>query len=200
MHSPSAGAVPGLTHEFLLGSISDLQDTIRAADTKSEVLLVVLSLPIMNFSAIDQAATAIFRDYGWMSYVAKPAVALAVLSWVAAFFLFIRVLIARTIRPGVIVNAPGRSSFFPIHHFSYDWRHFICDRPSRTPVNLDVVISELPSNEEQIRRELAFEQIKLGSIASRKLYLVKLGFQFSLLSGATWLLTFFLMRAGAAHW
>jgi len=156
---------------FLYAAIEDLQGTVRALDIKAEVLLVAMTVPLYDASGIAATLSKLLRE-GLVGFRILTAIIVLwiALAWIAAFIATFRVLVASHNPSDAIPDhAPAKGSFFAGHLFKFTRKDLIRDRLVTCSHTLRQHLDELPTGDEQVKAELAFEHLKLAFICSRKI-------------------------------
>jgi hypothetical protein len=161
---------------FLYTSIADIQATIRAMDFKANVLLLVLFVPISRVTDISGAirhfGAGQFGKLGWIPIIMAAAVAIF---WLASLVLtFWYVSAVHDPSAHVTGKKPPGTFYSPTLYKVRLWN--IESRRSASAQSLDDHLAQIPANDEDVCRELAFEQMKLVYIRSRKMALIKWGY------------------------
>jgi len=158
---------------FLYQSIVDMQGTIRAIDTKLNIAIVILSLPFTTISSIYKRFISISELYPNLSarIVAFSFFIIFGLLWFITFCTTLNGLIGidnpASHITGCAENLTGVFYCGGIFKFSFldnlFNRRCICSTQS-----LENHIKMLPNSENDMLRELAFEQMKLAYIRHMK--------------------------------
>lgn len=155
---------------FLYQSISDLQGTIRAIDTKLGIVFVILSLPFSTigsiygrFRSISEICTGLRMYFAYATFVA-----FAVL-WFMAFVIALRGLIGIDNPTCHIYGSDATGVFYSAGLFSHRFSDAFFNRASlRSTRCVEAHLSLIPTSEEALLGELAFEQMKLAYIRDIK--------------------------------
>ena len=176
--------------DLLYNSIEDLEGTIRAVDSKISYLLVVLFLPVTQFSLVRSGIRSIFARSLATEIVSLSLAALAAMLWAASAYFSARALMPAD-APDVLGDEhETMSCFYPRHLFNLSARVVVlgggkCERA------LSDHVDSLPEEEDQLVRALSCEQIKLMYIASLKSMRSRLAYltliAWGAASGALWL-------------
>jgi len=162
--------------QFLYASISDIQATIRAMDTKANVLLLVLFVPVSRITDISPMFHYLTRErFGFMSWIATVVAVAMLFFWLVSLVLTLWY-VSAVHNPSTHVTGnkpPG--SFYSATLFNVRLWNIKSARYASSQ-SLDEHLKQLPQTDEEICRELAFEQMKLVYIRSRKMALIKSGY------------------------
>ncbi|MGJ8640298.1 MAG: hypothetical protein ACSHYA_12995 [Opitutaceae bacterium] len=181
---------------YIYASIDDIRSTIRSSDSKVSYLLVVLFLPLTKLGSIYGTISSLF---GATECIAGLLLMLTVVlwstSWGLAFWMAFRTLL--------IVNSPVdrisggesvESTFFPSSLFKQSFTNCLGIRTEgqKSSSSLQDHFDKFPNDEDSIRKELVFEQMKTMYIASVKGRRCTTAYWFSLiwitLGGILWFL------------
>lgn len=185
---------------FLYESIKDAQSTIRQLDTKSNAMLVVLTLILVNINHI-AAATRYLINHEEFSWIWQSLSGLCALAWLLAVACSCRVLNA-SLNPARFVQTYGKAhgTFFSAGNFvtiPILSLLFGNAKPRDIPI-LDDHKNTIPRTSENILNELTFEQMKIVYIRDVKSMRLRWGFVFGsavlLISAFLWV---FGLAAGA---
>lgn len=175
---------------FLLSSINDIQSTIRALDTKVGFLFVVLFLPYRNCNKIYSVCYSfLFDKNNEIVFLNFAIIVLFLTSWCLSFISLIRAIMSIENPSSHIVNSSDYSgSFYCGGLFPIKFIDSLINRGSIT-ASKDVrrYVESLPSSEDEIVNELAFEQMKLAYIRDMKFIRQRWAYKFTII----WLLSGF---------
>jgi len=161
---------------FLYASIADIQATIRAMDFKANVLLLVLFVPISRITDIAPLFHHLERErFGRMSWVAIIVAAGVLFFWMVSLILTLWYVSAVHDPSTHVSGKKPAGTFYSPTLFNVRLWNIESARYASTQ-SLDDHLEQLPRTEEDICRELAFEQMKLVYIRSRKMALIKSGY------------------------
>jgi hypothetical protein len=164
------------TAQFLYAAIGDLQGTVRAVDFKAEVMLFAVtvplsilptvSIPLWNMVTAGSLIVRIFTACGTLGMV---------VFWPAAFIATFRVLVGSH-NPGdsIADHSPANGAFYSGGLFKFKMTDLMLDRLVTAPVSLKQHIASLPTDVDGVIAELAFEQLKLAYMCSRKIAMFNL--------------------------
>jgi hypothetical protein len=156
---------------FLYSSITDIQSTIRANDTKAAVVMGILILALsntgkiyLNFSKLHQA---VYCGQGqWQLWA---LIMLFFVTWLAAFIAAIRAVMAIH-NPASRITVTDRPSgtFYNGELYDLGLGDVFVTRNVTSKVSLEDHVKNLPDSIENIKQELVFEQMKLAFIRDMK--------------------------------
>jgi len=164
------------TAEFIKEAILDIQTTIRAIDTKIAALLTTLIVPF----------TFLGRIWSHLSYICtleQKTLGVALffsffIVWALSIFSLARGLSAIDNPANHIVNSSKHKGLFyggGLFEFSLI-DSFINRKVIKASKDVKSHLADLPSSQDEINEELAFEQMKLIYIRDIKIYRFKTGF------------------------
>jgi hypothetical protein len=169
--------------QFLYSSISDIQSTIRAIDTKISFLIVVLSLPSTGFDKVSKyflLAWAGSKKDSISLALYSVAVICSLIFWFLAFLTAIRTVVAiDDPSEHILYKVKPTGSFYCRRLF--DLKFIDAVFHSRSAISNRTVLQiadALPKDENELIQELAFEQMKLAYIRDLKLLRQKWSFVF----------------------
>ena len=100
------------TH-FLYAAIADTQSTIRALDTKTNYLMVILLIPLAKLGSIYTKCFDLFAlPHPWARWVFLLLIAVFAIAWCAAIFAVFKTLTATDDPAGHVSGNHPRGSFF----------------------------------------------------------------------------------------
>lgn len=158
---------------FLYQSITDMQGTIRAIDTKLGIGMVILSLPFTTISGIYNRFFAIPLKCPTplSQFAAYVAFAIFGLLWAVAFYSAMKGLVGVD-NPACHITGYKKSLSGIFYSAGIYKRNFLDNFLNRKRLcsirSLVAQASALPNTEEQIVEELVFEQMKLAYIRDMK--------------------------------
>jgi hypothetical protein len=170
--------------EFLREALSDSQSTIRAIDAKLAAFLTALILP---FSLLGRAWAHIKATYLIDPHIGTSLFVLFFLLWFLSITCIVTGLAAIGNPAEHIKGGEFRKTcFYAGGLFKFRVTDaFFNKRTIKSNISLEQYIALLPSSEADIKKELAFENLKLSYIRDIKLHRLKVGFRFS----ACWIIT-----------
>jgi hypothetical protein len=153
------------TIQFLYASLQDITDTIRALDVKLHIILGVFLIPLAGAESLLGAAQRAVA-YFWSAGSLVTTIALFALSisslaaWLIGLFYAIYGIIG--------IGNPTRA--VKAGHGATGCFHYVGHlKGNRFGTNLAQQVSRLPKTEDEIVRELTFEQMKLAYIRQMKM-------------------------------
>jgi hypothetical protein len=171
--------------EFLVASVSDIQNIIKAVDTKVGFLLVFLGIPVSGLSKIFNVFSALFvcYEFGWWKFFVLVYIFLFILCWCLSFLTAIRVLTSIHNPNAHIKDAPeNHGSFFVGGLFRMSYKElFITRKDLKSQISFVEFAQKSPQNKEQVISELIFEQMKLAYIRDIKIFRQNWAFLFTLI-------------------
>lgn len=189
--------------KFLENSISDTQATIRALDTKAVAFLAFLSVPMVYVHEFVKSALQLFprSQAAWLLVLVQGVI------WFAAFLSMWRTIFPR-VKPTTCIafnkrceGQAGECAAFKAGECTSPLGLFFDSRCGIQTVGkpcsvqfVDVCGRLFQLNEQELEKELLFEQLKLGHIRDQKLITLKWG----LLLIAVYVVIHLLTRALAA--
>lgn len=180
---------------YLYDSIKDIQSTIRSIDTKVGFIFIVLSIPFNKLDIIFNSCSDLINNSTstTLFYINIFIVLFFSLSWLFAFVSTIRAIISIENPSEHIINHSEQSgSFYCGGLFKLCFIDVIFNRNSVKAIkDVRKHTESLPSSENEIINELAFEQIKLSYIRDIKSIRQKWAYKFATL----WLSSGFLIYA-----
>lgn len=162
---------PPVDRGFLRAAIEDLQGTIRAIDMKAEVLLIAMTVPLMDATGISNTVAALVQSrHLFVQATAALSAIGAIVSLFAASLFTLRVLRGAHNPASALPERSGaRGSFYAGHIYKFTRADVLRDRLVHSSKSVAEYLSELPTSEEDVQLELAFEQMKLAYICGRKI-------------------------------
>lgn len=168
-------------NEFLYKSISDIQSTIRAVDSKISFLLVILLVFTTKLNAVFTVLRFFWNFNNSSFHILFIIISIFFLaSWSLAILLALRTLIAINSPESKITGNKCKSVFYPASLFLIRWRYvfFCCE--SKSDRSLKEYLGDLPKKVDEITQQLALEQIKLTYIVQYKIKQSKVAFYMTL--------------------
>jgi hypothetical protein len=153
------------TIDFLNKAIIDTQGVIKAIDIKAGFLFVILTLPLTKLGQIyGKCEFLYYKDPWWLVLIILFCV-----TWFLAFFSLFKTLYAQS-NPSQFVDACGASGCFYGHDlFTFNFFDVFLNFRNNAKRNVDKECDLLPTNEEDVIKELVFEKIKLAYIRDIKM-------------------------------
>lgn len=158
-----------------MGSILDIQTTIRAIDVKIGAILVGLLAPFASFGRV----WAHFMNVSRVDPVSL-GVGISVvffLTWMLSIFALVRALSAIDNPARHIVNSGKyKGSFYGGGLYGFNFLDAFLNRSMiKASKDVSAIILEIPDTKEKIMEELVFEQLKLIYIRDVKLFRLQTG-------------------------
>jgi len=183
---------------FIYASITDTQGTIRALDTKTNYLLIILSIPFLKLGSIFSKCHSIcelnFRYHEWIT---KPIIILFVVFWILSILASYRVLCAVDNPQKHISGELPESSFYNGHLFTMSLYDVIRNRDIKSLKSFQQHLKNIPEDETSVLEMLTLEQMKLAYIRSIKIvrsqWAYKLSAIWATIGGIIWM-TFLLNK------
>jgi hypothetical protein len=159
--------------KYLYASITDIQSTIRSIDTKISALLLILIFPLNNISKIANHVENFCSNLPWI--VELPVIFLFAMSWVLSFFIGI---IGLSAIDNPSKHIKKQTSFKGTYYSGNLYKMSPLDalynrRDLKSSIEFNEHYSNFPARQQDIIRELVFEQMKLIYIRDVKLYRLK---------------------------
>lgn len=187
--------------DYLISSINDIQNTIRAIDTKVGFLLVFLGIPITALTKIYSVLSALLDsyDFRWWKWIVSIYIVLFVISWSLSFLAAVRVLTSIHNPIAHIKNPPtNHGTFFVGGLFKLSYKElFISRKDLKSQISFKEFAKKSPKEIENIISELIFEQMKLAYIRDIKIFRQNWAFIFTvvwLLVGFTGQITYLIIQ------
>ena len=159
---------------FLYAAITDTQNTIRSLDTKTNYMLVILTIPILKLGQIFSVASktyslalSAFPCGAWIFWL-MPL--LFVTLWILAFLAAFQAISAIDNPQLHIEGDQPEGSFYCGNLFSFGVIDILFKRRTPSKVQFHVHRKHSPEAENVIRDELLFEQMKLVYIRALKMH------------------------------
>lgn len=179
---------------FLFNSINDMQGVIRAADTKLNVIIVFLILPLTKLDNIYAHIKILLQSQ------THPFSAILL---VVSFLSFWGIALVTTLRGLTSIDNPSRhiegsdklrGTYFGGALFRFSLMDALFNRQHvRASKDIEEVLKDLPKSQEELIRELTYEQMKLGYIRgikiTRQRYAYFFLFCWLLIGGIIWIMS-----------
>jgi len=170
---------------FLYQSIVDIQDTIRAMDTKLGLLIIFIGLPFSSLGKISDGLKAFIglSEFGFIQLLLFVIILMFVLLWVCAFYCALKGIVSID---GPSCHIPHNDNnhlgrFYRGGNFSFKIIDCFRNREKiLAKESLENALEKLPKDAKQIIDELLFEQSKLIYIREIKSHRQKWAFRFNL--------------------
>jgi hypothetical protein len=170
---------------FLTSAIMDIQGIIRAVDTKLQVFIGFLLLPILIVGKVLTYFDHLVTMSSWPggTFWAYALIAFFVASWLVALLIFF----AGLNSIGNPVNhtrndTKAKGCFYLGYLFSPKYYHSIVSCNLMAKKKSSAVIAELPANGDLVIHELVFEHIKVVFIRDLKIFRQKVALKLMLVS------------------
>jgi hypothetical protein len=161
-------------HSYLYSSIGDIQNTIRAIDTKVGFLLVFLGLPITSLTKIYNVLISLYGTYDYRSWKVfiLGYTALFGITWFLSFLAAIRSLISIHNPASHLKRIPKAcGTYFTGGLFKHKVRDlFFENEKLKSKYTVEDMVGRLPKDGDEITQELVFEQMKLAYIRDTKIH------------------------------
>ena len=164
---------------FLYASISDVQSTIRAIDTKIGILILFIFFPLTNITKVfTQTDNIININPSWYIYL---TVMIFFFSWAASTIISIRAISAVDNPSDHIINSNEYSGvFYSGHLYEPEITDAIFNRiVLKATKDVTGHFNSIPDDINMIAKELTFEQMKLIYIRDIKLNRLKWSLNFT---------------------
>lgn len=157
---------------YLYNSINDIQSTIRAIDAKVGFIFVILLIPFSNLGKIFNNCSTLANTVNLCSFsiVWLVVIAIFIFSWLLAFISSVSAIISIE-NPSRHVSCENicRGSFYQGGLFSLSFIDSILNRNNIiSKKNIDECVATLPASDQEVIKELVFEQVKLAYIRDIK--------------------------------
>lgn len=167
---PNAGSPNEPQSKFLYAALVDVQAVIRATDAKVTALFFGLALPLTKLAAIWQVCGELFHKTHCIYFlIVMILVAMFALSWLISLAAALRT-VFHVANPAKHIKGDYPTGVFyspMLYEFSY-WDVFF-PRQLESKLQFDEYFKSLPSSELDVRRELAFELMKIIYIRGAKM-------------------------------
>ena len=185
--------------EFLYASINDIQSTIRAIDAKISVLMVILIIPLSKLNSIYDVCSKLVKfDSGKFTFAFALLVIFFALFWFFSFWAAIKAIISIDNPVDHVDGDKPTGTFYCGHLYDTETDDAFTNRKIKSKKTLSEHQNSLPEDEDSLKKELAFEQMKLVYIRSMKLVRCKFAYSLGLwwiaTGGAIWLLKLLLVK------
>ena len=160
--------------QFIRDSILDIQATIRALDSKVGILLVILLAPLSSLGKISSHAANYLDKYSEMySYL---LVGLFFSCWLISMISILRALNIIN-DPAKYIDSNGcKGSFYSGGLYEFEIIDVFMNRGTlNNTIDVNGQMLVLPQDEDAVKKELVFEQIKLVYIRDIKILRLKFG-------------------------
>lgn len=177
---------------FLYKSIEDTQSTIRAVDIKASFMFVVVFLPITalkNILTVGNGLITISHNYWW---IITPTIVL----WTISLYFLFKTIVSISNPAEKIDGEKPNGLFYGASLFSLSKIDYFFNFPIKSKKHISDYVKIMPTNEEELVRELIFEKMKLIYIRDIKIhrsnFLFKATIFWLVFGGISWALYLFL--------
>lgn len=179
--------------EYLYASLSDIQSTIRAIDTKVSYLLVILFIPLTKLRSIYVTLRGLLTlDAPFLSFVSGLLSIAFTSVWIIGLWCALRTIIAIDDPRQHIDGDRPESQFYPAHLFDHGFWAIMGITRSKSKKQFNSHYASLPSETDEIAKQLTLEQMKTMYIASIKLKRSRKAYHFAIawvvIGGVLWFL------------
>lgn len=152
---------------FVLASITDIQNAIRALDNKLIAILVLILFPV---SKLDTIVTVYKKLIQFSSVLGYISLIIFIISWLSSILYTVIGLLALD-NPEKHIQNPDKcdGTFYGIGLFKSKWYNFLFNSNAVTSITFKSYMEKFDLSDDSIFRELVFEQSKLVFIRSLKL-------------------------------
>lgn len=152
--------------DFLYQSISDIQQTIRAIDVKIGFMFVVLLLPLPVLEDIYKCISH-YKQSSPTFFIFTIA---TIIAWLLSFFFLMVSVIALSSPSSHVQGAENlKGTFYESNLYNLKSVDAFINFPIKSNLNISEILTNLPTSEETLLRELAFEKAKLAYIRDIKI-------------------------------
>jgi len=156
--------------QYLYSSLSDIQSTIRAVDTKVSYLLVILFIPLTKLNAIYTHIKALLlHESKGISIISGVLAFLFCLAWIISIWCALRAIIAIDNPKHHIDGDKPESKFYPADLFNHGFWSVMGIVKEKSTIQFNRHYTEIPTDLEEISKQLTFEQMKAIYIATIKI-------------------------------
>lgn len=166
--------------KYLGDAISDTQSTIRAIDTKNNIGLAFLVVPLSKLGKMFVISLSLLQNAEHKFSVLSLLVLFCV-CWFIAFWSSLVSIVAIDNPVEQIAGKKARGTFYQGGLFKLPWYHALINVGAQAKPNLETVKKEYPTKFEDIRSELVFEHLKLVYIRESKILRHRTAFRFLVL-------------------
>jgi len=155
---------------FLYKAIEDTQATIRAVDVKAGFIFVVIFLPITNLDQIFLIAKKLINISCLYGVLLTPILML----WFVSIYTLFKTVSSISNPSDHISGDKTEGVFYSPSLFPFSFIDNFFNFPIKSNKTIKNYLSILPSNEENIIKELIFEKMKLTYIRDVKIHRLSL--------------------------
>lgn len=149
---------------FLIASIGDIQNTIRALDAKIIAIFVIILLPFTQIDLLICIYSHLINDY---FYWGRVLLFLFVISWLISItFSFLCILSIDNPKQIITNDCEAKGVFYGSNLFSFSFKNIMFNSPLISKPSLNQYLTDFSDN--NIMKELIFEQMKLVFIRDLK--------------------------------
>ncbi|MCU0645014.1 MAG: hypothetical protein MUC94_12230, partial [bacterium] len=150
-----------LTFQFLLSSIQDIQNTIRAIDAKIFAFFVILIIPLTKLSTIISTIMIVAQNKSWyILFWAVPLIFVFCISWIISFYASYKAIISRD-NPADRIDGVLPDGLY-YGSFLFPEKSFRLLRPKAIKsIKFEDYVNQFKNSLEKLLDELVFEQMKL---------------------------------------
>lgn len=153
-------------YNFFVSSINDIQLTIRAIDNKLIALLVLLILPITK---LDVLITVFIKLIDWNAIYGYASISIFTLIWVTGLIMtFLGIISIENPSKHIKGANSFQGIFYSVGDFKIKKIQMLFSSKITTSLELTEMIENADVDDNQIFRELIFEQTKLSFIRNLK--------------------------------
>ncbi len=179
--------------EYLYASLSDIQSTIRAIDTKVSYLLVIFFIPLTKFRSIYITLRGLLTHDAPLLSIVSGLLSFAFISaWIIGLWCALRTIIAIDDPRNHIDGDRPESQFYPAHLFDHGFWATMGITRSTSKKQFNSHYASIPSESDEIAKQLTLEQMKTMYIASLKLKRSRNAYKFAIawvvIGGVLWFL------------
>lgn len=184
--------MPSDRTKFLYAAVADMQNTIRALDTKTNYLMVILLIPLAKLGAIYAKCEELLAlSQPWTRWVFVPLIVIFVVAWCMAILAVFKTLTAIDDPAEHISGDHPRGSFFASKLFDACFIDTFINRNISSVQQHHQHLADAPKTDDEVASELAYEHMKLTYIKSLKMVRSRYAYAFSkcwlVAGGAVWL-------------
>lgn len=176
---------------FLYNAISDTQGTIRAIDVKAGFMFVLMFFPVTGLESIFKVGFELVGHSFFYLYIIVPTILL----WVISFYTLFKTVQSISDPSEHIEGDKPAGVFYSPMLFKQSLVDYFFNFPNKSEKRIEDYVESIPSDKNDIIKELAFEKMKLTYIRDIKIYRLSLCIQSSfgwvLLGCITWSLNLF---------
>jgi len=172
--------------EFLYKSIEDTQSTIRAIDIKASFMFVIVFLPITALKEILEIGDLLITTSGYYCF----PIVLTIILWFISLYLLFKTIVSISNPAEQIGGDKPSGAFYGASLFPLSKIDYFFNFPIKSKKDINEYVKLIPSNEDDLVKELSFEKIKLTYIREIKIHRSNLLFR----------ATFYWLFCGSLSW